>query len=513
MTYAGYQRYETPNLGAVAVEQIDKQKAFDLKQQELDEARKYKQATLDAKAKEDADKVAAAKAKQDEENAKSISTGQLASSKMLGEGAVTGYNSFDAAIGGMAPQIKTIYTNSNDKVQSGEWTMSQASAVDAGVQGAIKDMNNVRQSASEVNKAVNEPGASSSVKFLSNTYMSRANPGDDYNIGFQLDVDDNQNVTANVHSYKKGADGKELDAVVMPVSNFKKIASLSSVKPVDLNTSIYGVVDKIEITPEEHINKKTGVKTIITNLANQENYQRIKKTGIQSVLNQPIPAADYYMELFSDDPESHIVQIMADTTDQEKEQIAAQHGTTVDKMDFIEYKSNKKGELELPVLNGKQKEKLKTELGQRWDDYAAKRTETTMPHVTTVNNKIEIEKKVDEQTNQKYVKLYEGNRGALNQVRSEIAAANGMASSAKPKWDGKDREWLEWDADGKGLILWTNTSKDKMNENWQWDHILLEGDEAWPDPTAHIADKINQAKESANARAAGGATPKPYSDQ
>jgi len=72
MTYAGYQRYETPNLGAVAVEQIDKQKAFDLKQQELDEAKKYKQATLDAKAAAAEAKAAADKAKQDAENAKLI---------------------------------------------------------------------------------------------------------------------------------------------------------------------------------------------------------------------------------------------------------------------------------------------------------------------------------------------------------------------------------------------------------------------------------------------------------
>ena len=132
----------------------------------------------------------------------------------------------------------------------------------------------------------------------------------------------------------------------------------------------------------------------------------------------------------------------------------------------------------------------------------------SMPSTTNVNIKQTVENKVNEQANQKYVKLYEGSKGALNQFRSEIAAANGMASSAKPKWDGKDREWLEWDADGKGLILWTNTSKDKMNEEWEWDHILLEGDEAWPDPTAHIADRIKQATESANARAAGGATPK-----
>lgn len=70
-TYAGYQKYEVPNLGAVAASAIDKMTERDEKQELLDKQLKYKQ---DLAAAKDAKKLAEDEKKQTESEGKALDT-------------------------------------------------------------------------------------------------------------------------------------------------------------------------------------------------------------------------------------------------------------------------------------------------------------------------------------------------------------------------------------------------------------------------------------------------------
>ena len=506
MTYAGYQRYETPNLGAVAVEQIDKQKALDLKQQELDEARKYKQATLDAKAKEDADKVAAAKAKQEGENTKEVGSAQVELAKSTGKIPVTGFPKFNGAIQQYANDKTQRYKSFLPLMSNGTMTIGDLNTYKAQDIGSVEDLSSTVTMLNETAKVATGPDASPSASFAFGEIVGLVNPTDNNTISIS-DNYDNGILKTVVHSYRKNEDGEEEHVSTTPLAAVKNAVNLDNYKAHDPDKMISELQKEIKVIPQYNLNK-AGAGTKVIDQSNQDNYKKAIDMNIKQVQSNPYVAADFYKKLYGSDPTKGVAFIKADATTEEKKKIADQAGLDVKDMDFVEFKYDEKENVLMPKLTKIQNERLANAIRDKWNVMAEKSTMPINPSTTNVNIKQTVEKKVDEQTNQKYVKLYEGNRGALNQVRSEIAAANGMASSAKPKWDGKDRDWLEWDADRKGLILWTNTSKDKLNENWQWDHIMLEGDDAWPDPTAHIADRIKQATESANARAAGGAIPK-----
>lgn len=497
MTYAGYQRYETPNLGAVAVEQIDKQKALDLKQQELDEAKKYKQATLDAKAKEDADKVAAAKAKQDEEKSKETNAADKELYTSISKHGGVPSTSGNTMIYNHAEDMKAQAAQLNQDYMAGKITESQ---YNQGRNDMLFNSNELGATWDGLTKTYNEVQKTKDnapvQAWMVNTAMNDALP---------TTTSPKKIVTHNNKSYMVDAFGHFTSTDVL-----KNVSAIGTTKATnyekDAKESVIDMLPKISMeTPRKGGGTQTNVDQ-----TTQAGYEEYRDKWVNTIINDPIESANAYSHFIG---VGNVGFIKETASEDERKKAAFAMGYTDKNWEegakhLVEMKVDNEKGIYVPELSKAQKDELIVRMKKSVDNMAFKSKGISMPSTTNVNIKQTVENKVNEQANQKYVKLYEGSKGALNQFRSEIAAANGMASSAKPKWDGKDREWLEWDADGKGLILWTNTSKDKMNEEWEWDHILLEGDEAWPDPTAHIADRIKQATESANARAAGGATPK-----
>jgi hypothetical protein len=500
MTYAGYQRYETPNLGAVAVEQIDKQKAFDLKQQELDRAQKYKDDTLAAKAAAAEAKAAADKAKQDAENAKLIDVKEKEfQSSVIETGSVITSPDADGLFTNFSntqlkPEVKELSRKLNAHEIDQQGFNAGLNAINSGVKGVGETFKTFEAATEKINTNANSNPLE---KWVANSVYNEVIPSEDNQKALMKDAD-------GVY-YVQNSKGDRHD-----ISVLKSVTALTQHPVINFDEDAKkNVIELIPKNSMETLRKGGGTQTDIDQAKNDK-FEKFANTWINQVTADDYSAANAYMHYMND---GNVAFIKKGASEEERKKAVLALGVDEDKWEenqkyLVEVSFDNKNKVPMPILTKEQKAELKKEMKSNVTAMAVKSKAISTPSTTTVNIKQTVENKVNEQANQKYVKLYEGSKGALNQFRSEIAAANGMASSAKPKWEGKDREWLEWDADEKGLILWTNTSKDKMNEEWQWDYILLEGDEAWPDPTAHIADKINQAKESANARAAGGATPK-----
>ena len=500
MTYAGYQRYETPNLGAVAVEQIDKQKALDLKQQELDRAQKYKDDTLAAKNKAAQDKIDQANAKQDAENAKLIDVKEKEfQSSVIETGSVITSPDADGLWTNFSntqlkPEVIELTSKLTKKEIDQQGFNAGLNAITSGVKGVGETFKTFEAAIEKINTNANSNPLE---QWVATSVYNEVVPSEDDQKALMKDAD-------GVY-YVQNSKGDRHD-----ISVLKSVTALTQHPVINFNEDAKkNVIEKIPQNSTETLRKGGGTQTDIDQLKNDK-FEKFANTWINQVTSDAYSAANAYRHYMND---GNVAFIKKGASEEERKTALLSLGVDENKLEenqkyLVEVSFDNKNKVPMPILTKEQKAELKKEMKSSVTAMAVKSKAISMPSTTNVNIKQTVEKKVDEQTNQKYVKLYEGNRGALNQVRSEIAAANGMASSAKPKWDGKDRDWLEWDADRKGLILWTNTSKDKLGENWQWDHIILKGDDAWPDPTAHIAEVIGQAKESADARAAGGSTPK-----
>jgi len=383
MTYAGYQRYETPNLGAVAVEQIDKQKAFDLKQQELDEARKYKQATLDAKAKEDADKVAAAKAKQEGENTKEVGTAQVELAKSTGKIPVTGLPKFNDALQQWGNGKKKRYESFLPLINNGNMTIGDLNTYKSQDIGSVEDVSSTVTALNETAKVATGPDASPSASFAFGEIVGLVNPTDNNTISIS-DNYDNGILKTVVHSYRKNEDGEEEYVSTTPLAAVKNAVNLANYKAQDPDKMISDLQKEIKVTPQYNLNK-AGAGTKVIDQSTQDNYKKAIDMNIRQVQANPYVAADFYKKLYGSDPTKGVAFIKADATPEEKKKIADQAGLDVKDMDFVEFKYDEKENVLMPKLTKVQNERLANSIRDKWNVMAEKSTTPINPSTTTVN--------------------------------------------------------------------------------------------------------------------------------
>ena len=277
MTYAGYQRYETPNLGAVAVEQMDKQKALDLKQQELDEAKKYKQATLDAKAKEDADKVAAAKAKQDEEKSKETNAADKELYTSISKHGGVPSTSGNTMIYNHAEDMKVKAAQLNQEYMAGKITESQ---YNQGRNDMLFNSNELGATWDGLTKTYNEVQKTKDIApvqaWMVNTAMNDALP---------TTTSPKKIVTHNNKSYMVDAFGHFTSTDVL-----KNVSAIGTTKATnyekDAKESVIDMLPKISMeTPRKGGGTQTNVDQ-----TTQAGYEEYRDKWVNIIINDPVVA-------------------------------------------------------------------------------------------------------------------------------------------------------------------------------------------------------------------------------
>ena len=199
-TYAGYQRYEVPNLGAVAASAIDKMTERDEKQELLDKQLKQKEEAAAAKdARKLAEETKKEEKKVEDANVKGVETKLGEAAKKIYEMKTPGASTL-AGAAAMAKKTLFDYIGTYQEIAKNkpkDWSAlnQKVGTFALGVNNTVKFNNDVAEGLPEIEKS-----GSRYIKDNVQEVTSAFSPTEDRRVDY--DIDDQGNVKVKV--YKKG---------------------------------------------------------------------------------------------------------------------------------------------------------------------------------------------------------------------------------------------------------------------------------------------------------------------
>jgi hypothetical protein len=377
MTYAGYQRYETPNLGAVAVEQIDKQKAFDLKQKELDRAQKYKDDTLAAKAAAAEAKAAADKAKQDAENAKLIDVKEKEfQSSVIETGSVITSPDADGLFTNFSntqlkPEVKELSRKLNAHEIDQQGFNAGLNAINSGVKGVGETFKTFEAATEKINTNANSNPLE---KWVANSVYNEVIPSEDNQKALMKDAD-------GVY-YVQNSKGDRHD-----ISVLKSVTALTQHPVINFDEDAKkNVIELIPKNSMETLRKGGGTQTDIDQLKNDK-FEKFANTWINQVTSDAYSAANAYKHYMND---GNVAFIKKGASEEERKTALLSLGVDENKLKenekyLVEVSFDNKNKVPMPILTKEQKAELKKEMKSSVTAMAVKSKAISTPSTTTVN--------------------------------------------------------------------------------------------------------------------------------
>jgi hypothetical protein len=369
-TYAGYQRYEVPDIGGNVAKIMLAQQEQDAKRMSAEELAKYRQAKLDADKLKEATKAGKEVEKQIDADATELRKTNL-------DIPATGYTDFDGLILGLA-QKTTTDLNDNAKIyrakgqeylpeynQNKQWLN--------GVSGKVK--NTVTALEGSLKKIEESKNPNVFVKHFIGQTMKDVTPTEQNKLSLVPDV---KTKSISFITYDK-----EGNPVSKPLESLNSVAALSEFEAPDYNADMKKLVDGVGVIASEQ--KWAGGSRTVIDPKSQENFDRTRKVYVNSVLNRPVVAADAYMKFVST-PADPALFISENASDDEKEMVAKQNGyESAKEADFVVYSTNTKTGLPEIKLTERQETKLRENLAQAFTDKSPYKESFALPSSTTTN--------------------------------------------------------------------------------------------------------------------------------
>lgn len=380
-TYAGYQRYEVPDIGGNVAKIM-------MAQNEQNDRRAAQQQANDIrKAKMEADK-----AKTDAKGAKDIENEIDKNATRIGEKlsttTATGFETTDAVFqGSIIPQVKTGMAEIEKAYRNGEIGSAQYKTAKQSYENVA---NETKVTADGLNKAfakMNEAkNPSPYKKWAINETMSEVNPTPDSPTNVKLLRQPNGEIKKVVQSFKKDENGND---ILVSETPYHIVNSMSAMTDFEMPN-----LDQMASTMADNVGKKAveikaggGTKTDIDD-AIQQNFKDTKQVFVNTTLAQPVNAADAYVQLVVD-PSRKAIFVKEDAPESYKRMLADNNGYLDKPLSEVNFVVSKKGKdgMYIPELNKEQKEQLSMELGKMFDNKADKIVSINTPskNVTNVN--------------------------------------------------------------------------------------------------------------------------------
>jgi hypothetical protein len=489
MTYAGYQRYETPNLGAVAVEQIDKQKALDLKQQELDRAQKYKDDTLAAKNKAAQDKIDQANAKQDAENAKLIDVKEKEfQSSVIETGSVITSPDADGLFTNFSntqlkPEVIELTRKLTKKEIDQQGFNAGLNAITSGVKGVGETFKTFEAAIEKINTNANSNPLE---QWVANSVYNEVVPSEDNQKALMKDAD-------GVY-YVQNSKGDRHD-----ISVLKSVTALTQHPVINFDEDAKkNVIELIPKNSTETLRKGGGTQTDIDQLKNDK-FEKFANTWINKVTSDAYSAANAYRHYMND---GNVAFIKKGASEEERKTALLSLGVDENKLKenekyLVEVSFDNKNKVPMPILTKEQKAELKKEMKSSVTAMAVKSKAISMPSTTTVN--ITSQAQAQSQADDLVQGVRNNEAGWVDTFKTLARRAGRIIPTGTIKdANGVDHEVVSYNPTTKIMTVYSEQGKSGTTVSWQPEYIDMNNEKQ---ARTKIASLIKAAEVTSNTAA------------
>ena len=358
MAYAGFQRYEVPDIGGNVAKIMLAQQANDAKRDALKQANALKQAKLD-------NDKAKAEGKTFDENSKLISSAQKSLNEKLSGVPATGFKTADGAGANLATQHKQIALNAEKKLKE----TGNRNEFNTTINSALRSVDEMKKSYDGLAQANTKMSTAKNPDPLSQEVIRETfdmfTGADGSPIATELQLNENGEVIPHLLSFEKGEDGSQSLKSKMPLSSVNSIIALSNYDKRDFAKEM--VQDQAGLGKyEEQVKSGNGTVTIL-NPKGQENFNRAKELYVNSVLFNERDKVAAYMELVND-PSKRTILVNKDASQAIKDRKAKDAGyENYNEANKIEFSYDKDGLVKVDFPKEKEDE-LRKALDQAYDD-------------------------------------------------------------------------------------------------------------------------------------------------
>jgi len=364
-TYAGYQRYEVPDIVGNVAKIMLAQQEQDAKRMSAEELARYRQAKLDADKLKEATKAG-------KEVEKDILASDIKREEVLTTVPKTGYTSVDGFGSGLATLAKGEYKAINDDLRK-TGNYAQFNLKSQSLLSGLKEYKTaytnlekaqVALSKSEQKSPVVEAVIKNTIELFTPMKGDGVAPMGEYS------------ESGEWIPYVLTSQGKQ------PVSTLNNLAAFADYKPRDLEKEMKERVDASGKYTTEVKLPNGGSKTIL-NPKNQQNFADDRTQWINTVMASPITAAEAYVS-YVGDMSNPAIPVDKNASEEKKLQLAEAAGyKNIKDADFVEYEL--KDGVAVFKLSDKQKSKLDETLTEKFNNKAPFKESLNMPSSTTTN--------------------------------------------------------------------------------------------------------------------------------
>jgi len=371
-TYAGFQKYDTPNLGQDAANMLIAKQQMDARKAQQESENAYKNMELGIKLqKEQRDALSA--------NEKVVNESISKVSEAANKIPQAGYASMPTALTAMVSKARDKYGEFARRadVSSTEKSIMQQQYIDV--------FSNFQQTG-EIVKVANESFAKAKdpdtlAQFVLHTSSLPASPNPDNTV--ELDIEESGGrLLPKVKSYQKNENGELELTQSIPLEQINAIATIGNYEAPNYRKQAEEMFKSLGVS-EVDVVQRSGAKKTIINPKAQENFKKTKEDYINLVMMNN--AGDAYMKLVKSatDPADYL---MEGATDAQRKNVAMSQGVeNVEDANIIYVSRNSKLGGFNAKLTPQMEEKLRSKLGEVFDNMSPYKVDETSPNVTRIS--------------------------------------------------------------------------------------------------------------------------------
>lgn len=377
MSYAGFQRYDVPDIGSnvakILLEKQQQASANNARQQAIDMQNRKLQESIDKENK-----------KISKGYEKDIDIANTTINKELSEVPKTGYETVDGFGSALATLAKTeSNAMASDLRKTGDYSIFNLKK--QSLQSGIKDYKASYDALAKTTAIVNEnPDASPVTKALLKDALELFTPTQGGAVAPTGEWQPNGEWKPMVVTYGN-ENGESKVTSKHPISTLNTLAQLDKYKARDFEKEIATSAGRVGGIIKELKTGGGGTKTVKDEL-NQKNFIAERTQWINSVVNNGLPSAEAYMKYVTE-PGKNPVPLLKGSSDLRKEQLAQQYGySSTENVNWLEYEL-KNGSAVFD-MKPEQKKELTDALTMAYNNKADYSESINLPHTTNISANI-----------------------------------------------------------------------------------------------------------------------------
>jgi hypothetical protein len=375
-TYAGFQKYETPNLGQEAANMLTTKQQMDAKKAQQESENAYKNMELGIKLqKEQRDALSA----NDETLNKTENSLRQGISKINPAGFATTHS----ALTDWTTNMMTANANDARAVRGNQLSMNEYTQDNQARLGEIDKFAKVgdilNTAATEMGKAKN-PNAFT--QFVFQKYARAGSPSNDEPTSYETKKVGRGVMQSTITTYQKDENGNMIPLISAPLDKLYEVANVTNWEAPNYDAEAAADATKVGIDLIETTTKGGGTRKDYNPLVSPK-FIESRERWVNSKLSNESQAPDFYVKYVN----PHANFIMSTAPESEKKRMAALQGYPDDpsKADFIIAEQDPQTGNIIAKFTDKQKAAAKAQLEEIYNSKVARKVDITTPHITNIN--------------------------------------------------------------------------------------------------------------------------------